>query len=154
MAADCLQRIAASLVLLVLSQLVHGATPVHKCVINGTTTFQSSPCPADKPSRHPTKDELNAERKMRLTEAAKQSASTPPVSPPPYLEGSRQANEQPSTPLSRSAAFRCDGRQHCSQMSSCTEAKYFLTNCPGVKMDGDGDGVPCEQQWCTNPFAK
>jgi cold shock CspA family protein len=44
--------------------------------------------------------------------------------------------------------FRCDGRTHCSQMTSCEEAKYFLANCAGVKMDGNGDGIPCEQQWC------
>jgi micrococcal nuclease len=44
---------------------------------------------------------------------------------------------------------RCDGRQFCSQMSSCVEATWFLNNCPGVKMDGDRDGVPCEQQWCS-----
>lgn len=44
--------------------------------------------------------------------------------------------------------FQCDGRQHCSQMTSCKEAKFFLKNCPGTKMDGDGDGVPCEQQLC------
>lgn len=49
---------------------------------------------------------------------------------------------------SRPASFRCDGRIHCSQMSSCAEARYFLANCPGTKMDGDGDGVPCERQWC------
>lgn len=47
------------------------------------------------------------------------------------------------------SAFRCDGRTHCSQMRSCEEATYFLRNCPGVKMDGDHDGVPCEQQWCS-----
>lgn len=44
--------------------------------------------------------------------------------------------------------FRCDGRKFCSQMTSCAEANYFLKNCPSVKMDGNGDGVPCEQQWC------
>jgi cold shock CspA family protein len=44
---------------------------------------------------------------------------------------------------------RCDGRTMCSQMKSCEEAKYFLRNCPGTQMDGNGDGVPCEQQWCT-----
>ena len=44
--------------------------------------------------------------------------------------------------------FRCDGRTHCSQMTSCQEATFFLKNCPGTKMDGDGDGVPCEKQWC------
>lgn len=46
------------------------------------------------------------------------------------------------------AGFRCDGRTHCSQMRSCAEATFFLKNCPGVKMDGNGDGVPCEKQWC------
>lgn len=45
--------------------------------------------------------------------------------------------------------FRCDGRRMCSQMTSCKEAKLFLQNCPGTQMDGNGDGVPCEQQWCT-----
>ena len=44
--------------------------------------------------------------------------------------------------------FKCDGRTYCSQMTSCEEAKYFLKHCPGVKMDGDNDGVPCESQWC------
>ena len=44
--------------------------------------------------------------------------------------------------------YRCDGRTHCSQMNSCDEATYFLRNCPGTQMDGDGDGVPCERQLC------
>ena len=51
------------------------------------------------------------------------------------------------------SGFNCDGRTHCSQMSSCKEAKFFLKNCPGVEMDGNHDGVPCEQQWCTSPWA-
>jgi endonuclease YncB( thermonuclease family) len=44
--------------------------------------------------------------------------------------------------------FRCDGRTRCSQMRSCEEAQYFLARCPGVQMDGDNDGIPCESQWC------
>src|SRR5262245_21830877 len=47
-----------------------------------------------------------------------------------------------------SRPFSCDGRTHCSQMHSCAEATYFLNNCPGVEMDGDGDGVACESQRC------
>src|ERR1700761_6119789 len=46
--------------------------------------------------------------------------------------------------------FSCDGRVYCSQMTSCAEAKYFLAHCPGTKMDGDGDGIPCERQFCGN----
>jgi cold shock CspA family protein len=54
-----------------------------------------------------------------------------------------------AAPQARPPAFQCDGRKYCSQMSSCSEAKLFLKNCPGMEMDGNGDGVPCEQQWCT-----
>ena len=67
-----------------------------------------------------------------------------------------QGVPQPATALAAPAptplGFKCDGHQHCSQMTSCSEAKSFLKNCPGVQMDGDGDGVPCEQQWCTGIF--
>ncbi len=52
----------------------------------------------------------------------------------------------PSNDTSRN--FQCDGRSHCSEMTSCAEARFFLNNCPNTKMDGDGDGIPCEDQWC------
>jgi micrococcal nuclease len=55
-----------------------------------------------------------------------------------------------ATPLGSN--LRCDGRTYCSQMSSCAEATWFLKNCPGVKMDGNRDGVPCEMQWCTRQW--
>lgn len=51
-------------------------------------------------------------------------------------------------------AYRCDGRTHCSQMTSCAEATFFLNRCPGTQMDGDNDGVPCEQQLCAAPLAR
>ena len=53
-----------------------------------------------------------------------------------------------STRNDEPVSFKCDGRTYCSQMTSCAEAKFFLTNCPNTKMDGDHDGIPCEQQWC------
>jgi hypothetical protein len=46
---------------------------------------------------------------------------------------------------------RCDRRTRCKQMNSCAEATWFLQHCPGVEMDGNHDGVPCEQQWCRSP---
>jgi endonuclease YncB( thermonuclease family) len=46
------------------------------------------------------------------------------------------------------SGFRCDGRTRCNQMTSCAEATWFLKHCPGVQMDGNSDGVPCERQWC------
>jgi hypothetical protein len=53
-----------------------------------------------------------------------------------------------ASPIGEAGRFSCDGRTHCSQMTSCEEATFFLRHCPGTKMDGDGDGIPCEQQWC------
>ena len=55
--------------------------------------------------------------------------------------------EKPTSSNNIQNNFKCDGRQHCSQMGSYEEAKYFLDNCPNTKMDGDHDGVPCERQF-------
>ena len=54
----------------------------------------------------------------------------------------------PSQLTSPTSRYSCDGRTMCSQMTSCAEATYFIRHCPGTQMDGDGDGVPCESQWC------
>ncbi len=53
-----------------------------------------------------------------------------------------------------SISYQCDGRKYCSEMTSCKEARFFLKNCPGTQMDGDGDGIPCESQWCTGSFSE
>lgn len=58
-------------------------------------------------------------------------------------------NVQPDASASLAGAkFNCDGRDHCSQMTSCEEATFFLENCPNQQTDGDHDGIPCEMQWC------
>ncbi|MBU3021292.1 cold shock domain-containing protein [Aestuariibacter sp. A3R04] len=48
--------------------------------------------------------------------------------------------------------FRCEGKTHCSQMTSCDEARFYLANCPSVKIDGDNDGEPCERQLCNSSW--
>ena len=69
-----------------------------------------------------------------------------------FVKSAGQTLSGAAEPLSSHAptqsTYRCDGRTYCSQMTSCAEATYFLKNCPGVKMDGNNDGIPCEQQWC------
>lgn len=75
--------------------------------------------------------------------------SRPSATAPVTLDPPRTLTPNPPV-----TAFRCDGRIHCSQMTSCEEAKFFLKNCPGTRMDGNNDGVPCEQQWCSGPFAR
>lgn len=38
----------------------------------------------------------------------------------------------------------CGSKRYCKQMSSCSEARFYLTECGLSRLDGDGDGVPCE----------
>ncbi|WNO59693.1 excalibur calcium-binding domain-containing protein [Rheinheimera sp. MMS21-TC3] len=68
----------------------------------------------------------------------------------PVVEPVEQVFPDYSIPLQKARdtanklQYRCDGRQHCSQMTSRAEAEFFLENCPNTKMDGDNDGIPCE----------
>lgn len=86
-------------------------------------------------------------------------ATPTPVSPPitPTPEPTSHAVQATPEPMSHTIPaiavapeqpFHCDGRTRCPQMTSCAEATFFIKQCPRTKMDGDGDGVPCEQQWC------
>ena len=44
--------------------------------------------------------------------------------------------------------YICEGKTYCSEMTSCGEALFYQENCTGTAMDGNHDGIPCEQQWC------
>ena len=121
-----------ALVSLLVAASAVSAAPLNKCTVNGTVTYQQGLCPSDQVRKTPTIQELNAAEK-RKREA---TASAP-------TRSAATANAPVAT------GFSCNGRTYCSQMSSCAEAKYFLANCPGVKMDGDKNGIPCEKQWCT-----
>jgi hypothetical protein len=113
------------------------AAPMNKCIVNGTVTFQQTPCPSGQVRNAPPIEELNAaEKKKRAAEAARQTTQP-------------HATSQAVSPAATVSGFTCDGRTYCSQMTSCAEAKYFLAHCPGVKMGGNRDGTPCEQQWCS-----
>jgi cold shock CspA family protein len=45
--------------------------------------------------------------------------------------------------------FQCRPEKNsCSKMTSCAEALFHQERCRVPDMDGDRDGIPCEQQWC------
>lgn len=75
--------------------------------------------------------------------------STELVSPPSASSFSQgEASTSSASQQAPTFVRQCDGRQYCSQMRSCEEATWFLQNCSNMKMDGEGDGIPCEDQWC------
>jgi hypothetical protein len=40
--------------------------------------------------------------------------------------------------------FTCGAKRYCREMRSCEEARFYLDRCGLSRLDGDGDGVPCE----------
>jgi endonuclease YncB( thermonuclease family) len=50
----------------------------------------------------------------------------------------------PTVKPEQQASPKCGKKRFCKEMSDCTEAHYYLTECGLTKLDGDGDGIPCE----------
>lgn len=42
------------------------------------------------------------------------------------------------------SGFTCEGKRYCREMNSCDEANFYLNQCGVGRLDGDGDGIPCE----------
>jgi cold shock CspA family protein len=138
---------AAITILVVLLVVTVGAFAYYTYHLVEPQTRRQEPAPAapittPEPEASAT---VAASKKRASRESAPPTVSTTPQDfvPPETIT-------TPAPPAS--VQFRCDGRTRCSQMTSCDEAKFFLRNCPGTQMDGDSDGIPCEQQWCGNQF--
>jgi endonuclease G, mitochondrial len=50
-----------------------------------------------------------------------------------------------SHPIVAKTALQCGTKTMCRQMVDCAEAKFYLNECGESKLDGNGDGVPCEK---------
>lgn len=74
-----------------------------------------------------------------------------------FLEGTSRANSQrhrdkqqqaePHPPAEQRAqglsSDQCGSKKTCKEMTSCEEARHYLKDCGLKRLDGDGDGVPC-----------
>ena len=66
---------------------------------------------------------------------------------PPW-EWRRNGRQTSATALASAppaASFVCGRKTYCREMTSCDEARFYLERCGLSRIDGDGDGVPCEQ---------
>ncbi len=82
---------------------------------------------------------------------------TQTVAPWEWRRGTRVAQDEPSAtlPAQRSllsqgagasaSNFECGAKRRCSQMTSCEEAYFYLTQCGVETLDGNHDGEPCEK---------
>ncbi|MCQ8119907.1 thermonuclease family protein [Methylomonas rosea] len=71
--------------------------------------------------------------------------------PPWEYRHSKKGQQQNSPPRNVSTAIekpsdnQCGAKRYCKEMTSCDEAKVYLSQCGLSRLDGDGDGVPCEK---------
>ncbi|MGV7235532.1 MAG: thermonuclease family protein, partial [Nitrosomonadaceae bacterium] len=63
-----------------------------------------------------------------------------PVPPWEWRRGQRQVTAVQKT----GTDFTCGSKQYCKEMTSCAEAKFYLSECGLSGLDGNNDGVPCE----------
>ncbi len=59
--------------------------------------------------------------------------------PPRSVAGAPSSTRDTST-----GDRQCAGKRYCRQMTSCAEARFYLNVCHVGSLDGDHDGIPCE----------
>ncbi len=74
------------------------------------------------------------------------------VPPWEWRDGARPAaadaadpRSPPSAAPSQAGGAACGAKRHCREMSSCVEARFYLVECGVARLDGDGDGTPCDE---------
>lgn len=63
-----------------------------------------------------------------------------PVPPWEWRRGKRKTTKA----VTSGDDFTCGSKRYCKEMTSCAEAKFYLSECGLSRLDGNKDGVPCE----------
>ena len=58
-------------------------------------------------------------------------------------QGYRAGAARPLLRATGRKRYSCSPRKTCGRMASCEEARFHLKQCGNKRLDGDGDGVPC-----------
>ena len=58
-----------------------------------------------------------------------------------WRRGKRKSSRTTTT---NAKPFTCGTKTYCREMTSCKEAYFYLKECGLTRLDGDGDGIPCE----------
>lgn len=105
----------------------------------------------DQYSRDPVLHRLQANAKVTHTGLW---SDADPVAPWEWRKGATTSSKgsgvktasltAPAATQPAASGFTCGSKRTCGQMSSCSEARFHLTQCGVSRLDRDGDGVPCE----------
>lgn len=71
-------------------------------------------------------------------------AEANPIPPWDWRHGGKTGETPATQSVQPVFAGRCGAKRTCGEMASCEEARFYLTQCGLSRLDGDGDGRPCE----------
>lgn len=67
------------------------------------------------------------------------------IPPWEWRRGGRTATPAATVPQEAAGIdHKCGEKRYCREMTTCKEARFYLVSCDVRRLDGDGDGIPCE----------
>lgn len=101
---------------------------------------------------HSNKRYLSMDKQAQQARRGLWGQAVQPVSPDQWRK-THLAKSHTLKPASSIQVNAACGKKHlCSQMISCEEAKIYFLACGVKSLDGNGDGIPCENLCATEAF--
>jgi endonuclease YncB( thermonuclease family) len=66
------------------------------------------------------------------------------IPPWEWRDGERGGSAAPPSRALEAPGLACGAKRYCRELRSCAEARFQLEHCKLTRLDGDGDGIPCE----------
>lgn len=112
----------------------------------GALMFAIGRCSVAEPDQRPT-TLMTADSAAGSSLDTSVGASSVSSEPAPESDTSSEQSDSSAGGLSLmtdSSSPQCGSKRYCREMNSCDEAMFYLNQCGLGRLDGDGDGVPCE----------
>ena len=93
---------------------------------------------------HSNKHYLSLNKQAQQARRGLWAQTVKPISPEQWRKTHLAKSSTSKVALLAQSNTACGKKHLCSQMHSCEEAKFYLSQCGVKSLDGNGDGVPCE----------
>lgn len=101
---------------------------------------------------HSNKRYLSMDKQAQQARRGLWGQAVKPVSPDQWRKTHLAKSHTLKTASSIQVNAACGKKHLCSQMISCEEAKIYFLQCAVKSLDGNGDGIPCENLCATESF--
>ena len=93
---------------------------------------------------HSNKRYLSMNKQAQQARRGLWGQAVKPISPEQWRKTHLSKSHATKAPSTAHVNAACGKKHLCSQMISCEEAKIYFLQCGVKSLDGNGDGVPCE----------